>query len=190
MADTSFVDSLFAFAVFVSFVLFVLILILVRRRMKKNWVWTEIDTRDGKTWRKLRKPNADKTVTIGKGRYDLLPDASTNHNAGWPISDMKPMWRYVEGVKWPVVLRPEKYVGKKEVDILSLNPGGHYVAAAGVPFEVPMARYMTIPAEAEEVFMKQHLFSQAYGAGLGLLALLLAGFALLIVIVIGTYLPR
>jgi len=188
--DTTLVDSLFIFGMTVSFILFVLLLVLVRHRQRKNWIWTEIDTRDGKTRRKQRKPNPDKTVTIGKGRYDLLPGAATMYNGALLVADWKPMFRFVEGIRWPAVIRPEKYVGKKDVDILSLNPGGHFVAAAGVPFEIPLAKFETIPAEAQEVFMKQHLFAQAYGGGLGLLALLLAGLALLVGIVIGSYLPR
>ncbi len=189
MADTSQLVTIIL-AIFLFGIVFPAIAYgLVRRFHYRHHVWMEIDSAK-RTYALLVKPEDDRHLVWGKGRYDMTPGDFTLFNGGWFNGGVKPLYRYMHGKKFPIVFRTRKFVAKSDVEMVSTNPGEVISYKAGEIVEIPMARHASVPAETQEVFWKQKLFSDAYHGSQTLLVLVIVGIVLLVLLVVGLYARR
>lgn len=170
--------SLFLLAVIVGTFLY--------RWYRKDHVWVEVDLKTGRTKKKLIKPDLEGVLHTRKGAYFVRADAYTLYKK-WGDRE-RPLFRYTEGNSHPITYRELKFIAKKPVEMVSTNPGETVSYKKGDVVRIPMARYETMPAESQEVFMKQHLFADAFGGKPSLiLIVLVAGVAFLFGVVAATY---
>lgn len=144
-----------------------LLFVFVRRWRLRNHVWVDMELKQGKVRRKLVIPNANGTISTEWGVYLTKPDAFT-------LFKERPLFRYRQGSPLPI-----KYTTKR---VMSENPGRL--------IEITNPEPQVIPAETLEVFMKQKLFADAYSKSLGIIIVLILGFLVIALLIIGLYVQK
>lgn len=154
-----------------------LLLLMGRWLRHRNHVWFELDLRRGKTILKQLATEKDGSLSTEWGRYIGRSDAFTLYKG-------QPLFRFRQGD-----MRPIRFTPAKAPTPAALANGGSADLRAWfkAPIELAGAEHVQVPSESVEVFLKQHLFADAYSSRLGLLLLLGIGIIVIFFAVIGLY---
>jgi len=145
----------------------------------RNDVYVDLDLRQGKTIRYEMKPVKDGTLRIkDTGRYLAWGGAFT-------LFKGKPLFRFREGDPRPI--RFFKDPAAQAPKALANGGTPEVREWFQMPIELAGAEHAIVPAESLEVFLKQHLFADAYASRLGLLVLLGLGILVILFAVVGLY---
>jgi len=167
--------------------------LVIRRWLRRDHVYAEVDVPDGRTRKFHQKPDAKGDLHFLKGTYHTMPGAFTMVNAGTGLGQGR-LFRYVKGSGWPLVPRLkamyEVIPAKADEATKGAANGGSPITVRKLTGYEAYFERQVVPAEAEEVFFKQHLFADAYSGRGGLLLVLLIGLFLLGILVVGLYYVR
>jgi len=163
--------------------------------LERNHVWYDMHLNDGRTISRHAQPDGDGALHLPEGKFFTRPDAFKMIKPYWMSSQERRNFLFDQTNPFPIRLGHKMELRRlkkfRKVQKFSANPGE--LVEVEEPYEedevyyVPIPEHSVIPPRALEVLEKQHVFSDIYQRQIGLLILIIIGFVVLALFILGLY---
>lgn len=165
------------------FLLFGLLLFRFKVYLQRDHVFWTMMTNEGRKNEGHSLPDDDGALHLKWGKFFTRPDAFHIIKPYFMSSQEKREFNFDQNSPFPIRLGHR--IEMRKVHKFATNPGE--VIEVDEPFYTPIPEHSVIPPPTLEVMHKQHTFSDIYQRQIGLIILLIVGFVILALIVLGLY---